>query len=300
MAKIAYMRKTPLAKSLAIIKTANEIIDEMKAEGYQLTLRQLYYQFIARNIFPNTEKSYKRLIVVMNTGRLAGLVDWDSLEDRTRNLQGNNHYDTPEDYLRSMADNFKLNTREGQETYLEIWVEKEALISVVGRVAQKYDVDYFACRGYVSQSEQHDAAMRIRSKLSHHKKAIILHLGDHDPSGIDMTRDIEDRMKLFLGYYKKDKQFHIERLALNMNQVKKHKPPANPAKSSDKRFAGYEELYGKDSWELDSLAPKLIDKLVDDAVLNHTDVKLWEKRKKLQKEGRAKLHEAARKLEDNE
>lgn len=294
MAKIEYVRKRLLTKSMDIVNKANEIIAELEAEGYQLTLRQLYYQFVARDIFPNTIKSYKRLVFIMNEARLAGLVDWDSLEDRTRNLQGFNHYASPEDYLHRLANNFHLNTREGQSTYLEIWVEKEALIGVVARVAQKWDIDYFACRGYVSQSEQHDAAMRIYDKLMSHDRAIVLHLGDHDPSGIDMTRDIEDRMKLFLGHYGEAENFSIQRLALNMNQVKQYKPPENPAKMTDSRFGGYEALHGTKSWELDALAPKVIDKLIDNAVREHTDIELWESRKELQEEGREKLRKAAR------
>lgn len=293
MAKIAYLRKRLLAKSMDIVNKANEIIAELEGQGYQLTLRQLYYQFIARDIFPNTERSYKRLIFIMNEARLAGLVDWDSLEDRTRNLQGNNHYETPEEYLARLANSFHLNTREGQSTYLEIWVEKEALVGVIGRVARKYDIDYFACRGYVSQSEQHDAALRIRDKLYEHDRAIILHLGDHDPSGIDMTRDIEDRMKLFLAHYGCSQQFTIQRLALNMAQVKKYKPPENPAKVTDSRFVGYEAEFGDKSWELDALEPRIIDKLIDDAVREHTDIELWEERKQLQEEGRQKLRDAA-------
>ena len=71
------------ASSLAIIDQANEIIDEYQADGYDLTLRQLYYQFVARNLIPNSQSEYNKLGTAINNGRLAGLIDWDAIKDRT-------------------------------------------------------------------------------------------------------------------------------------------------------------------------------------------------------------------------
>jgi aspartate/tyrosine/aromatic aminotransferase len=42
-------------------------------------------------------------------------------------------------------------------------------------------------QGYVSQSEMWGAAERLK-KVSRGKDIVILHLGDHDPSGKDMSR----------------------------------------------------------------------------------------------------------------
>jgi hypothetical protein len=70
--------------SLSVIELANSIIAEYQAQGYDLTLRQLYYQFVARGIIPNSDAEYKKLGSVINDGRLAGLIDWDSITDRTR------------------------------------------------------------------------------------------------------------------------------------------------------------------------------------------------------------------------
>lgn len=301
MAKILYINpgeqgvRKFAAKDLAVVEQANSIIEEYEAEGYQLTLRQLYYQFVARGLIANKLTEYKRLGAIINDGRLAGLVDWDAIEDRTRNLRGFNHYEDPGEFLTSQAEYYRANLQEGQDNYIEVWVEKDALVGVIEQPCANWDVDYFACRGYVSQSEQHGAAMRILSKLrrGHHKKAVILHLGDHDPSGIDMTRDIEDRTNLFLGHYGYEGSFRIKRLALNMNQVEQYNPPPNPAKLTDSRCAGYMEKFGDSSWELDALEPRVITALIDKEIKKLVDPDKFAERRAYQEEGRDRLRQIA-------
>lgn len=99
---------------------------------------------------------------------------------------------------------------------------------------------------------------------------VVLHLGDHDPSGIDMTRDIADRLALFSG------GVEIKRLALNMDQVEQYSPPPNPAKTTDSRYIGYIDLYGDESWELDALEPSVMAGLIEDAVKQLRDDDVYE------------------------
>ena len=91
----AFIDKKFAASSLAIIEQANTIIGEYAAQGFKLTLRQLYYQFVARDLLANTQRSYKRLGNIISEARLAGRVDWNAIEDRTRNLESNPHWDDP-------------------------------------------------------------------------------------------------------------------------------------------------------------------------------------------------------------
>lgn len=95
---------------------------------------------------------------------------------------------------------------------------------------------------------------------------VLLHLGDHDPSGKDMSRDIVDRLQIFETY---DVEFH--RLALNMDQIEEYGPPPNPAKLSDSRAAGYIEKYGRESWELDALEPQVISDIIREHVTKYRD-----------------------------
>ncbi len=249
--------------TIAIINQANEIIEEYQDDGYDLTLRQLYYQFVARDIIPNSQKEYNTLGIAVNNGRLAGLIDWDAIKDRTRQMQQNYHEVSPEEAIQYAADCYAIDTRKDQDVYIEAWVEKEALAGVVERACRELDIPWFACRGYVSQTAIYEAAMRCRRKRMN--EVVILHLGDHDPSGIDMTRDNFDRMEMF------GVDLTLERIALNMDQVEKYGPPPNPAKLTDSRCSGYVAAYGDKSWELDALDPHTLNTLIQEAADAHTD-----------------------------
>lgn len=96
MPKISYIEKRFRSETLEIIDQANAIITEYEAQGFDLTLRQLYYQFVARDLIPNTQRDYKRLGSIVNDARLAGLIDWASIVDRTRNLRALGHFESIE------------------------------------------------------------------------------------------------------------------------------------------------------------------------------------------------------------
>lgn len=244
-----------------MIVKANEIIAEYQRQGYDLTLRQLYYQFVSRDIIPNTLRSYKNLGTVINDGRLAGLIDWLAIVDRTRDLRALPHWADPSNIVDACAKQFNIDRWAGQPYRPEVWIEKDALVGVFERVCNELDVPLFSCRGYTSQSEMWVAAQRM---LVHRKTGqipMILHFGDHDPSGKDMSRDIMDRLELFTGGALK-----FERLALNMKQVDEYDPPPNPAKITDSRAKAYIEEFGDESWELDALEPSVLEALVRDAI----------------------------------
>lgn len=260
MPKILYTDKNFGDKSLDIIYEANGIIEEYEADGFKLTLRQLYYQFVARGLMENDTGLYNRMGSIISDARLAGLIDWEAIEDRTRNLQANSHWNDPGEILTAAARGFMLDHWVGQHYRVEVWIEKEALVGVIASICEELDVSYFACKGYVSQSEMWNAAQRLKSYKDNGHRPVIIHLGDHDPSGIDMTRDIFDRQKLF------DGAVDVERIALNMNQVRKYNPPPNPAKLTDSRCKGYMSEYGDKSWELDALEPRMLQRLIKSTV----------------------------------
>jgi len=263
--KICYIKKTFQSKSQVIIDQANKIIDEYQVQGYELTLRQIYYQFVSRGLLPNTSKSYEKLGMIINKARLAGQVDWNAIIDRTRETTHNQHWDSPREIIEACAYSYKINTRETQPFYIEVWVEKEALAGVIEKTCRRLDVMSFACRGYVSQSAMWEASQRIRREEGKGKDTIILHFGDHDPSGIDMTRDIQDRLDTFWT------SASVKRIALNLDQVKQYNPPPNPAKLTDSRCQDYIEKYGDKSWELDALEPKVLDSLITRRIEKFTD-----------------------------
>jgi hypothetical protein len=287
MPKIAYITKRFGSSSLEIIEQANQIIHEYAGQGFDLTLRQLYYQFIARDLLPNTQRSYKRLGGIISDARLAGLIDWDNLVDRTRSLRGNSHWDDANSIISSAAYSFKLDKWDDQGVYPEVWIEKDALVGVISDVCQRNDVNYFSCRGYTSSSAMWRAAQRLLSRQNQGKRVVIFHLGDHDPSGMDMSRDILDRLVLF------ESRLKLDRLALNMDQVDEYNPPPNPAKTTDSRAADYIAQYGHDSWELDALEPSMMAALIERNIHAVRDDAAWHETMAREKEIKRKLHAVA-------
>lgn len=270
MPKIQYKEIRFRQSSLDLIRLVNEVINDYKAQGYELTLRQVYYQLVARGYIPNNERSYKNVGNLINDGRLAGLIDWYAITDRTRNLRGNSHWGTPSEVIASAKYSYLLDKWEGQPNYVEVWVEKDALVDVVGQACRPLDVPYFSCRGYTSQSEMWMAAQRFR-RQDFREQRIIIHLGDHDPSGIDMTRDIQERLDMF------GADVYVKRVALTMEQIDFYSPPPNPAKITDSRCDKYIAQYGHESWELDALEPKVITDLIKEQVTMYRDDGLYQR-----------------------
>jgi len=289
MPKICYVKKRFQESTLEIIEEVNRIIDDFIADGFILSIRQIYYQFITHDLLPedwideeynrkkglekntkNTIKNYKRLGSIISDGRLAGEIDWSAIEDRDRQIECWNHYDSPQGFINSFVGSYAIDLWEGQPERPEVWIEKKALEQIISKVCGRYDVTYFACKGYVSQSEMWTTAQRFVQMINEDQEPVIIHLGDHDPSGIDMTRDIFDRLELMVG-----RRIHIERIALNMDQIKKYNPPPNPAKLTDTRAKQYIDIYGDNSWELDALNPRTMNSLVEKTIKKYMNKKMF-------------------------
>lgn len=257
------------------IEQANEIVEAYQADGIQLTLRQLYYQFVSRNWLPNTERSYKNLSALISDARLAGLVDWSAIDDLGRVPSIPGFYDDRAqfvDYLKKSAETgYVLDHWKGQQFYVELWVEKQALSSVLEPIASKWQVGFSMNKGYSSQTAMYDASKRFIEARESGKDPVLLYFGDLDPSGEDMVRDIRDRMVTF------GAPLDVEKVALNIAQVKQFKCPPNPAKGSDPRFAEFAAKYGDESWELDALEPKAMRALAEKAIKSYLDLPMFTK-----------------------
>jgi hypothetical protein len=292
MPRIAYQEKRFAAKSQAIIENAKVIIEEYAADGYDLTVRQLYYQFVARDLIENSQRAYKRLGSVISDARLAGEIDWLTIVDRTRSLRGTTTWDDPQEIIRNSAYGYTEDKWADQEVMVEAWIEKDALIGVISGVCNELEIDYFSCRGYTSSSSMWRAARRMIRYNQRGQRVVILHLGDHDPSGIDMTRDIEDRLHMF------GADVEVRRIALSMDQINEYQPPPNPAKLTDSRAAEYCAEYGYDSWELDALEPQVMADLIENEVLTERNEYTWEFSLENQEINRRVLTEISENFED--
>lgn len=287
MAKIKYKSQRFQKKTLAVIDQANEIIEFYMSKGYTLTVRQLHYQMVVRNWRENTENTYRNLSQIISDARYAGLVDWNGIEDRGRPVHRQAHWDNPGDILRSAATSFNVDKWTGQAYQPEVWIEKEALIGVIEPTCKKWDVSYFACKGYASTSCAYDAAQRLKGYSELYRYPIILYLGDFDPSGEDMSRDLIERMNMF------GVDVELHRLALNTEQIKRYNPPPQMVKDSDARSKKFIEKNGGSCWELDALGPDIIVELIDKSIKDRIDPGPWNAQVQREREGQELLKHSA-------
>lgn len=255
------------------LQIINNIIEEYNAQNYRLTLRQLYYQLVSRDIIPNKAEEYAKLSVLLGKGRMAGFVDWDAIEDRIRRPYLPYWVLGVPEAIEDTIKQYRLNRQYNQDNYIEVWVEKDALSGVLKRVTSEYHVNLMVNRGYSSITAMHDAYNRFARAERKGQSGIILYLGDHDPSGVDMVRDISTRLTEF------GVSVDVQHIALTDEQISNYNPPPNPTKVSDPRAKNYIEKYGQTSWEVDALRPDVLHKLVVSSIEDNTDMDLFNEQK---------------------
>lgn len=269
---IAYRKYRPQAGARTVIEQANQIIADAEADGWHsMTLRQLYYQFVSRGFIPNAVSEYKRLGRIVTDARYGGLIGWRSIEDAGRNSYHFPENPTAEQVLNGIEYKLSIDPWADQDTYVEVWVEKQALEATIARPAGRLNTPYMACKGYLSASEAWRASLRYQRAIAKGKNPVLLHLGDHDPSGIDMTRDNADRLAEFLGG-----RIEVRRIALNMDQVEEYAPPPNPAKEDDSRYPRYQAEFGDESWELDALRQNTIGDIITENLKSFINQEKWD------------------------
>lgn len=289
MAKELFIEKRFTTAHLWVIKEANKIIEEYGEQGYKLTLRQIHYQFVARDLYENTQANYKRLGNILDAARKAGRVDWDAIEDRTRTLRRIPVWNTPEKALEKIQRSFKLDPWDEQPTLrrIEVWVEKDAAVGIVEPTCNALRVPFFSCRGYSSSSGLYEAGKRLAAFRGAGYETLILYLGDHDPSGVQMTQSTDDKVSLFAGHV-----VEFRRIALTMDQIDEHRPPANFVKETDSRTKWYVEEFGtEDCWELDALGPRTVDEIIRSHIEPLIDQAAWDATMKREEEHLATLSE---------
>lgn len=294
MAAIRFRTTKFRADSLLRIKQMQEIVAEYDAQGLRLTARQLYYQFVARDLIPNKVSAYKNLTALLTDARYAGLVDWSAIEDRGRMPDIPSQWDSIQDLVDSAVDSYRLPRWKTQPRYAELWVEKQALAGVLEPMASEFHVVLSVNKGYSSASAMFSAAARFNS-IGGKRDKLLFYLGDHDPSGEDMVRDIDSRLVEF-GV----RNLSVVKLALTMPQIEEFDPPPNPAKTTDSRFAKYAARHGNESWEVDALPPDELQRIIRQAFEEIVDHSAMEDVKTREKRGKKALRGAAQDIVDDE
>lgn len=271
-------------KPLEAVAIANDILLDYQGQGYTLTLRQLYYQFVGRGLTSeNTERAYKNLGTLMTKARNNGLISWFGIEDRGRALSGlRRHEEDDNQVVRGLEGLLSIDRWARQDAYVEVWVEKDALSNVISRACYPLQTPFMATKGYLSASEAWRAGQRFQAARDAGKHCVMIHLGDHDPEGIDMTRDNGDRLFKYSNF----KDVEVRRIALNMDQVEEYNPPPNYAKASSSRFESYVKRFGDQCWELDALEPSVMVKLITHEIRQFIDLTKWQRCRDLEEKKR--------------
>ncbi len=286
----------PKGQTLELLDKIMSVVDAYQKAGYKMTLRQLYYQLVSADLIPNTDPEYKKLGEILKRGRLAGMVDWDAIEDRMREPKRKSQWDSIPDLMESALKQFRMPRTKDQPYHIELWTEKDALTSVLKPITERYHVYLMVNRGYSSASAMYEAYERFDDYRDKGKQIVILYLGDHDPSGLDMDRDIYDRLNYTFGTEiiyggPENEDGEPGRIGLTKSQIKKFGPPPNPAKITDSRAREYIRKHGKMSWEVDALKPNELDKIVSNAIEQWMDMDKYNRWIEREKPEKQKLRE---------
>ncbi len=276
-------------KSKEIIPIVNNVLSQY---DFKLTVRQIYYRLISDpySLFDNNRNNYTGFDRILTRAREEGLIDWTRIEDRTRqSLGGEGHIEeeTPEEFMQSYLWTFKncynyydKKMWTSQQNFIEVWVEKDALSSLVAQVCDKYRVLTFPSRGYSSFTKVKEGIGRLHKNTEiisekpgepiTNKPTYVLHLTDLDPSGLGMTQDLKKRLLKYQADFIK-----VRRIGLDISQVTKFNLRPNPVKQADTRTADYVQVYGSDCWELDALPPDELQKIITREIKKYIDKKAW-------------------------
>lgn len=250
------IRRTRATKSE--VDARRRALLEIVAAGRPMTVRQAFYQATVQGLVEKTEAGYSKIQTDLTIMRRAGDMPYDWLADSTRWQRRPRAYSSIQDALEETARLYRKRLWDDSESYVEVWLEKDALAGVVYPVTNLYDVPLMTARGYASLSFLHSAAEEIAA-LS--VPAFVYHLGDFDPSGQDAARKIEETLRELAPHA----EIHFERLAVTPAQIDEWRLPTRPTKASDTRA----KKFGPVSVELDAIPPDTLRHLVEEAINRH-------------------------------
>lgn len=268
-------------KKNTIVSSAIGIIEEFKAIDIILPLRQIWYKLVARHILSNTRSNYKYVSKILTEARIAGIIPYSSINDPERltsisyfeEKNYNAHIQRAFDFTSRILNSFEYHIWENQPNYVEVWVEKNSLFDQFSEVTRKRNVSLVACKGFSSITNIHRGAERIKDEASSRnaENIIILHFGDHDPSGRDISRNIEDRLT---NVFNLDVELNF--IALTKEQIKLYDIPPDRTKKTDTRSKKFIEKYGDEAAELEALDPLVLRGMIDTVISDYYDKSIYQ------------------------
>lgn len=251
-----------------------------------ITLRALHYRLVSLHGFPNTIPHYKRVIGAMTAARWEGLLSFNNFVDHDRKKLGETKYletsvddqiEEGKESIEFWMNYYSKNRWENQSSYVEVWIEKKALISAFKDVCVNNNVALCPCKGYPSLTFLNEAAERFQDAVREGKGPVMLYFGDYDPSGEDIPRNIGASLS------KMGVDVEVRRIALMENQVLEMGLPPAPTKTGDSRSGSWE---GIGQVELDAIEPRELGRMARAAIGELFDADLYRALRETEKEER--------------
>ena len=269
-----------------------DVVDELTPD-WPLTLRQIYYRLVAKGLIENSKSQYNMLSKLVKWMRIDEKLPWKVLEDATRRVTGKKGFENLQDFIDQETDGFLWGyTRclvQGQDKYIEVWVEKNALFRIFYNVVYPYCIRTVVCRGYQSVTFIADFYSRVGNALMKGQSPVVLYFGDLDPSGVQMLEatieTLEDELDLY--------GVEFKRIGLNPEHITEYSIPSDPTaiKTTDPRYRKYVERYGHIAVELDALHPNDLKDMIRKAIEAEIDMDAFEEQREIEFEDEEKLDE---------
>jgi hypothetical protein len=276
-----------------------DVIEDLRPY-HPLTVRQVYYQLVAKEIIENKQAEYKRVSSVLTKLRKLDIVSWSAIIDRSRRLIPKRGVVNVEDHIADnmayLFDGYSRCLVQNQENYIEVWTEKDALAGIFQDVVRPYCCRVGICRGMPSATYIESYAVRARAAERRGQEPMILYFGDLDPTGLRIPVAIEQSLEKDHGVY-----VRMERIALWPQQVGEYDLPFNPnaTKTADPNYRWYcQQGLGAYSVELDALHPEYLTMLIEDALVEHLDTEDMDCQRDIQTRERQILKELKLKFID--
>jgi hypothetical protein len=253
----------------------------LEGEEHEITVRHLFYRLVGLGVIPKTESAYKSLVHHLSNWRRNGEIAWDGFADSTRWHIRKPAFDGVEDALQRTRETYRRDLWSTQRHYCELWIEKDAIASVVADLANEFGVPVFVCRGFASLSSLYGAAQTFKEMAGNGKRVTIFHLGDYDPSGHAAAGAIE---RTLIDDFECD--LYFDRLAILPGQIDRLSLPTRPTKQTDSRAKNWT---GEECVELDSMKPTDMRAIVEDSITDLIDAHEWEALQKIEKAERESL-----------
>jgi 5S rRNA maturation endonuclease (ribonuclease M5) len=277
-------------KTLKLIGLVRKLITKYK--GRKLTLRQIFYQLVAKRIIPNNLRAYKNLSYLIAKARKNEDLPWDVMRNHTRFIIKENSWPNYKDFTKKIEKIYRKSKLANQRNYIEIWIEKDSLREWFEPITKEFDIPLIICRGYPSITTLYEASKRLKEIQ---KPIHILYFGDFDPSGEDIFRAIKER--LIKDFKINPKKLHIKKVALTLKDVKQYKLPPAPTKATDSRSRKFIKKFGNFAVELEALPVRVLEQKIKRSIKSLLNWKQFQKDLKKEKQEAKKLRKLAEKIE---